>query len=56
MKLYFDKGESRRRFLGSLEEAIENYPPDKFTQSRAREAYELRKRLLDVLGLTEPET
>jgi hypothetical protein len=41
--------------LDSLEEAIEKYPPDKFPQSRARESYELRKRLLDVLGLTEPE-
>jgi hypothetical protein len=41
--------------LDSLEEAIEKYPPDKFPQSRAREAYELRKRLLDVLGLMEPE-
>jgi len=41
--------------LASLEEAIEKYPPDKFPQSRARESYELRKRLLDVLGLTEPD-
>jgi hypothetical protein len=39
--------------LGSLEEAIGKYPPEKFPQSRAREAYELRERLLSVLGLEE---
>ncbi|MEW6146170.1 MAG: hypothetical protein AB1598_14250 [Thermodesulfobacteriota bacterium] len=42
--------------LASLLEAVEKYPPEKFPRSRAREAYELRKRLLDVLGLTEPES
>ena len=41
--------------LGSLMEAIEKYPPGEFPQSRAREAYELRERLLSVLGLSEPE-
>lgn len=40
--------------LGSLEEAIEKFPREKFPNSRAREAYELRRRLLDALGLTEP--
>lgn len=39
--------------LGSLEEAIGKYPPEKFPKSRAREAYELRRRLLDILGLEE---
>ncbi len=41
--------------LRSLEEAIEKYPSEKYPQSRAPEACELRKRLLDALGLTEPE-
>jgi hypothetical protein len=39
--------------LKSLEEAIEKYPIEVFPQSRAREALELRAKLLHVLGLTE---
>ncbi len=39
--------------ITALKDAIEKYPVEKFPQSRAREAYELRLRLLDTLGLEE---
>lgn len=39
--------------LTALEQAIEKYPLEKFPQSRAREAYELRVRLLETLNLEE---
>jgi hypothetical protein len=41
------------RSTTALKEAIEKYPVEKFPQSRALEAYELRLRLLEALGLEE---
>jgi hypothetical protein len=41
------------RSTTALKEAIEKYPVEKFPQSRAIEAYELRLRLLNSLGLEE---
>ncbi len=39
--------------LDALREAIDKFPIEKFPQSRAREAYELRLKLLEVLNLEE---
>ncbi len=42
--------------LFGLEEAVETYPADKFPASRANEAFELRKRLLEALELEDNVT
>ena len=42
--------------LFGLEEAVEKYPVEEFPMSRAPEALELRKRLLDTLGLEDEVT
>lgn len=39
--------------LRALSEAVVKYPKEKFQNARYDEAYELRKRLLGVLGLEE---
>ena len=41
------------RSTTALKDAIGKFPVEKFPQSRAREAYELRLRLLDALDLEE---